>query len=81
MHYSIDGRPTQELFFTTDEGPTFCIGENGEITATPAEDLSILRFAPMDEADVNADVRAAVRMAKAYAAEQGWTLTDEFFFD
>jgi hypothetical protein len=81
MNYSIDGRPTLELFFTTEEGQIFCVDEDGELRATPDEDLSILRWSPLQMKVCSADTQHATELAKSHAADNGWTLSDLFYFD
>jgi len=81
MHYSIGARPTLELFFATEEGPVFCVNEDGELVDASKEDLEYLRWAPMDGADMNDDARTAINMAKAHARDNGWTLSDEVYFN
>lgn len=81
MHYSIGARPTLELFFSTEEGATFCVDMQGELVPAPEEDLTLLRWASMEDEDMNADAKKAIQMAKAHARENGWTLSDEVYFN
>lgn len=81
MNYSIGARPTLELFFSTEEGETFCVGMDGELSPAKDEDLSLLRWASMDDEEMNSDARTAIKMAKEHARDNGWTLTDEVFFN
>jgi hypothetical protein len=81
MNYSIGARPTLELFFTTDEGHTFCVDVNGELTPAPDEDLSMLRWALISGEDLNSDAKAAIQLARVHARDNGWTLSDEVFFN
>ena len=81
MTYSIGARPTLELFFTTEQGHTFCVDLDGELSPAPDEDLSMLRWAVMGETDLNADAKWAVELAQSHARDNGWTLNDEIYFN
>lgn len=81
MNYSIDARPTPELYFTAESGEQFCINMDGEISAAPDEDLSDLRSAPTSATNVNEDVKSALQMARDHAADNGWVLSDYMYFN
>jgi hypothetical protein len=81
FNFSIDARPTPDLFFTTDEGQQFYIDADGELAGAPEEDFANLRWASIDGPAGNEDVRLAIEMARSYAADNGWTLSDTVYFD
>lgn len=81
MNYSIDARPTLELFFSTEEGEKFCVDMDGEISASPDEYLADLRWAQIDALNVNDDVKSAIQMAKQHAADNGWALSSDIFYN
>ena len=81
MSYSIDARPTLELFFTTDEGQTFCVDMDGEIVPAPNEQLDLLRCTPLGHPTKREETRQAIDSAQVYARDGGWTLGDYVFFN
>ena len=81
MFFSIEGRPTEALFFATDAGLTLTIGINGDVEEASEEDLSQLRWSAISLPQMNEDARMAIEMARSHASDNGWVLDDLVYYN
>lgn len=82
QQFSINGRPTLALFFTTEDGAILCVHPDGRIEEMPDEDLLDMRHAPLSALDGNADVLRARDLATAYAESKEYLIqVDDVYFD
>ncbi len=81
LRFSIDGRPSQELFFTAGRR-VIRVGMDGEVEEVGDDDLAYLRNHPLSDLMNNADVQQAFALASAHARRQGLTVEDDtVYFD
>ena len=80
-HFSIQGRPTPYLFFSTGD-KAIRVTSTGLASEFPASELEYLRWADTSQLTDNAQFVAALSVARAHAAKLGAELQDDsVYFD
>lgn len=80
--FIIDGRPSQDVFFTADQSMLVRVGADGSVAEASDEDPAHLRSTDMENLADHASVQKALGLALSFAQARGWNLdTETVYFD
>ena len=81
-NFSIQGRPTEYLFFETSADSLLQVASTGLATESKTDDREFMRSASVSELMDNVQFVAALSTARGYAAQAGLELYDDMvYFD